>query len=208
MAAHRITIVSNKKSAAVKHQKREIATLLHDKKDEKARIKIEHIIREDFMIESLELIQLLCELIHERIKYIADQKECPIDLIEAISSLLWATPHVDINELDEVKKQFILKYGKQFVMDAQNNANNLVNQRLLQKLSLKPPSAYLIVRYLEEIAKEYSVEWEPSALGLPKSATEGDNTVDLMYISCSIYTLHVYTLIIIHTFHSLYVLHI
>jgi len=44
MAVHRIQIYNNKKSAQVKHAKREISELLKENKDEWARIRVEHII--------------------------------------------------------------------------------------------------------------------------------------------------------------------
>ena len=172
MAVHRIAIQVNKKSAAQKHAKREIATLLADMKDEKARIKVEHVIREDFTIEALGLLELLCELTHERSKYIASEKICPADLKEAIASLIWAANRVDVVELDEVKKQFTLKYGKEFSEEANSNAANTVNVRLFQKLSVTPPSAFLVIRYLEEIAREYEVEWVSTDLGLPRTNTQ------------------------------------
>ena len=161
MAVQRIKIVVNKKSSQVKHQKKEIAVLLKENRTEKARIKVEHIIREDFLIESFELIELLCELVHERIKYIASQKECPEDVLQAVVSLIWSSIHVDIVELDEVKKQLIAKYGKKFGENAIKNENNLVNERLFEKLSSRPPSSFLVHRYLQEIAKEYNVDWSP-----------------------------------------------
>ena len=169
MAVHRIALQVNKKTAAQKHAKREIATLLAEMKDEKARIKVEHVIREDFTIEALGLLELLCELTHERSKYIASEKTCPPDLKEAIASLIWASNRVDVAELDEVKKQFTLKYGKEFSEESINNAANTVNVRLFQKLSVTPPSAFLVIRYLEEIAREFEVEWISTDLGLPKT---------------------------------------
>jgi len=180
MAVQRIKIVINKKSSQLKHQKREIALLLSENKTEKARIKVEHIIREDFLIESYELIELLCELVHERIKYIASEKHCPDDLLPAVVSLIWAIPKVDIVELVEVRKQLVAKYGKQFAEEASQNSNNNVNERLHEKLALKPPSSFLVTRYLEEIAKEYNVDWSPPTtntsdhhLSLPEPSPQG-----------------------------------
>jgi vacuolar protein sorting-associated protein IST1 len=121
MANSRIQLTNNKKSAAVKHKKREIATLLGEKKDEKARIKVEHVIREDFLIEAYELLELLCELVFERVKYIASCKECPPDLVEAVSSLIWAATRVEIAEMEQIKKQLIKKFGSKFASDAENN---------------------------------------------------------------------------------------
>lgn len=54
----------NKKTTALKLQKREIAKLLEDGKEEKARIKVEGVIRDDFTIEALDILEMLCDLVH------------------------------------------------------------------------------------------------------------------------------------------------
>lgn len=171
MAVHRINLANNKKTTQVKHAKREIADLLGIHKDEKARIKVEHIIREDFTIEGYEILELLCELMHERIRQITNAKECPDELREAASSLIWAAHNVDIDELREVANQLTKKFGSKFSKAALNNENNVVNDRLFQKLSYRPPSAYLVIKYLEEIARTYDIDWEPSESELSNLAT-------------------------------------
>lgn len=162
MAVQRIQIHNNKKTTAVKIQKKEVAQLLREGKDDKARIRAEHIIREDFNIEGLEILELILELIHERIKQISSAKECPPDLKEAVSSAIWASKVVDIPELKEVSSQLSKKFGSKFAEAASKNENNEVNIRLLQKLSYRPPSKKLVRNYLTEIAKTYEVKWEPS----------------------------------------------
>jgi len=159
MAVQRIQIAVNKKTTSVKHQKREVAALLGDQKDEKARIKVEHIIRDDFVIEAYEILELLCELMHERIRQITNNKECPTDLKEAACSLIWAANSCDISELQEVKKHLSRKYGPEFMKEAEENTNCCVNARLYNKLSYKPPSRMLVNGYLEEIANVYKVDW-------------------------------------------------
>ena len=66
-----------------------------------------------------------------------------------------------------MKKQFGKKYSAAFVERAQANLEDCVNERVVHKLSLHPPSAKLVYDYLETIAKEYDVEWEPADTGLP-----------------------------------------
>ena len=167
MAGQRIQLHINKKSVAVKYMKREVSKLLEDKKEEKARIKVEHMIRDDFTIEGYAILELMCDVCHERIKYITANDECPDDLREAICTLIWSAPKVDIPELDTVKSQFSSKYGSQFTQAAEGNIGGVVNERIVHKLSVQPPSAVLIVAYLKEIAKEYNVVWEPTEIGLP-----------------------------------------
>ena len=116
MAVSRIQIASNKKSALLKQSMREIAIMLAEDppKEEKAKIRAEALIRDDNLIEAYEILQLQCELLHERIKLLEYSKECPGDLIPVISSVMWASQRVDIPELVFIRKQFRAKYGKKF----------------------------------------------------------------------------------------------
>lgn len=174
MAAHRINVANNKRSNQVKHAKREIATLLGEHKDEKARIKVEHIIREDFMIESYELLGLMCELLHERIPQITMSKDCPQEMLPAVTSIIWACDYVDFPELREIASQLTKKFGDKFAKAAKANEGNTINERLYSKLVYKPPSKQLVIAYLEEIARAYDVEWDAKSAGFDESDDEDD----------------------------------
>lgn len=69
--------------------------------------------------------------------------ECPADIKEAVCSLIWCSNKVPIAELTEVRKQLIKKYGKEFAKNADANHESCVNQRLFEKLMVKPPSSVL-----------------------------------------------------------------
>lgn len=43
-------------------------------KDERARIRVEHIIREDYMVEAMEVLELYCELLISRLGLIQGSK--------------------------------------------------------------------------------------------------------------------------------------
>jgi hypothetical protein len=94
MSIIRIKNALNSKTTATKHQKREIANLLELKKVDKARIKCESIITDDNTIESYEILELMCELLHERIKQVTNNKNVPDDLKEAIASVIWSSNQV------------------------------------------------------------------------------------------------------------------
>ncbi|KAL7539201.1 hypothetical protein ACHAXR_009099 [Thalassiosira sp. AJA248-18] len=164
MAVTRFQISANKKSALMKQQIRGIAQLLAETppKEEKARIKAEALIRDDNTVEAYELLELNCELLSERIHLISHSKECPPDLVSCISTLIWASAIVDIPELVEIRKQFKYKYGKDFDSDAMMNVGGVVHERVASRLSVQPPSAYLVQTYLEKIADEHEVEWKPT----------------------------------------------
>lgn len=163
MAVSRIQIASNKKSALLKQSMREIAVMLAEEppKEEKAKIRAEALIRDDNLIEAYEILQLQCELLHERIKLLEYSKECPGDLIPVVSSLMWASQRVDIPELVLIRKQFRAKYGKKFEEAAMMNHGKVLNERVVSKLSVEPPAAYLVQTYLERICEQFEVEWQP-----------------------------------------------
>lgn len=164
MAVHRFQMASNKKSALLKQNMRQVAVLLAEDppKEEKARIKAEALIRDDYVIEAYDILSLNCELLSERIKLIQFSKECPPDLISCISTLMYAAPRVDIPELLVVRKQFTAKYGKKFDDDAMGNVGGVLNERVVTKLSVQPPAAYLVQTYLEQICEKYEVDWSPN----------------------------------------------
>jgi len=64
----------NKKVNTIKNIKREIAKLLGEGRHEGARIKTEVIIREDFLIDSYEILELLAETLVTRIAWLATQE--------------------------------------------------------------------------------------------------------------------------------------
>lgn len=81
---------------------------------------------------------------------------------EAISTLIYAAPRIEVPELSIVRTQIGLKFGKEFVESAMENKDLAVNQRVMFKLSVKVPEPYLCVQYLKEIAKEFNIEWDDS----------------------------------------------
>ena len=85
MAGTRLSMAANKKSALSKQQTREIAKMLQEAppNEEKARIKAEALIRDDNTIEAFEILELICELLSERIKLMSYGKGCPPDLVES-----------------------------------------------------------------------------------------------------------------------------
>lgn len=54
--------------------RKEIADYLASGKDERARIRVEHIIREDYMVEAMEILELYCDLLLARLGLIQSMK--------------------------------------------------------------------------------------------------------------------------------------
>jgi hypothetical protein len=78
----------------VKQYRKDIAELLRQGKKDYARIRVEAVIRENMMLQALEVLELYIELLAVRSALIAQTKEIPRDMIEAISSVLYASQRV------------------------------------------------------------------------------------------------------------------
>ncbi|KAH7692248.1 Vacuolar protein sorting-associated protein Ist1 protein [Dioscorea alata] len=162
MAIARIKLLRNKREVQVRQMRRDIAMLLESRQEDTARIRVEHVIREQNVLAANEIIELFCELVVSRLSIIAKQRDCPADLREGISSLLYASPRCsEIPELSRIRDVFEKKYGKDFVsaaVDLRPNAG--VNNMLIEKLSVRKPSGEKKLNIMREIAKEYLVEWD------------------------------------------------
>ncbi|KFK30216.1 hypothetical protein AALP_AA7G232900 [Arabis alpina] len=162
MAVARIKLLRNKRQVVVKQMRRDIAVLLQSGQDATARIRVEHVIREQNIQAANEIIELFCELIVSRLTIITKQKECPVDLKEGIASLIFAAPRCsEIPELGDLRDIFVKKYGKDFVSAATDLRPTCgVNLMLVDKLSVRHPGGEFKLKFLKEIAKEFQVDWD------------------------------------------------
>ncbi|CAH1431989.1 unnamed protein product [Lactuca virosa] len=176
LATSRIKLMRNKKGVQINQMKRELAQLLETGQDRTARIRVEHVIREEKMVAAYELIDIYCELIVARMPIIESQKTCPIDLKEAVTSVLFAAPRCsDISELVDIKKQFTSKYGKEFVSAAlELRPDSGVSRMLVEKLSAVAPDIQTKVKVLTAIAKEHNINWEPTSFEEKESKPPND----------------------------------
>ncbi len=143
--------------------RKEIADYIAMGKPERAKIRVEHIIREDYMVEALEIVEMYCDLILARFGLIEQMKNLDDGLAEAISSLIWVAPRLqaDVQELKIVSDQLVVKYGKPYGLACRENAVGTVSDRLMHKLSVQAPPKITVEKYLIEIAKYYNVDYQP-----------------------------------------------
>ncbi|KZV28924.1 protein with unknown function [Dorcoceras hygrometricum] len=161
----RIKLLRNRREIQLKQMRREIAKLLETGQEATARIRVEHIIREEKMMAAQEIVELFSELISVRLPVIEAQKECPLDLKEAIASVCFAAPRcADLPELLQVQILFAGKYGKEFVSSATELMPECgVNRQLVELLSIRAPAPDVKLKLLKEIAEEHELDWDPSA---------------------------------------------
>ncbi|XP_076226067.1 increased sodium tolerance 1-like protein isoform X2 [Nomia melanderi] len=163
LAIYRMQLLEKKKTELAQKARKEIADYIAAGKVERARICVEHIIREDYMVEAMELLEMYCDLLLARFGLITQMKELDEGLAEAISTIIWAAPRIqtDVREMKVIADMFAVKYGKQYTDACREEAVHTISEKLKQKMSVQSPSKLLVEKYLVEIAKNYNVEFEP-----------------------------------------------
>ncbi|KAI6244901.1 hypothetical protein HI914_07184 [Erysiphe necator] len=168
----RLRMIQQKDEAVSKQQRRVMAQLLESGKFESARIRVENIIRSDITSELYEILELYCELLLARTGLL-EGPVCDPGLEEAVKSLVYAAPKTEVKELHIVRCLLCEKFGKEFMISAMENSDKKVSDKVLKKLSFKPPSPELVNGYLEEIARTYGVEW-------PEKLEESEESPDFL----------------------------
>nr|XP_060644074.1 IST1 homolog isoform X1 [Anolis sagrei ordinatus] len=177
LVINRLKLLEKKKTELAQKARKEIADYLSAGKDERARIRVEHIIREDYLVEAMEILELYCDLLLARFGLIHSMKELDSGLAEAISTLIWAAPRLqsEVAELKIVADQLCAKYSKEYGKLCRTNQIGTVNDRLMHKLSVEAPPKILVERYLIEIAKNYSVPYEPDSVVLAEAPADAES---------------------------------
>lgn len=163
LAINRLKLLEKKKTELAQKARKEIADYLATGKIERAKIRVEHIIREDYLVEAMEVTEMYCDLLLARYGLIQQMKDLDEGLAEAISSLIWASPRLqtDVAELKIIADQLTFKYGKPYAQACREQQVATISERLIHKLGVQAPPKVLVEKYLVEIAKNYNVEYEP-----------------------------------------------
>ncbi|KAI9742763.1 MAG: hypothetical protein M1818_003492 [Claussenomyces sp. TS43310] len=170
----RLRMVQQKDEAESKMQRRAMAQLLEAGKIESAKIRVENIIRSDITTELHEILELYCELLLARLGML-EAATCDAGLEEPVKSIMYAAPRTEVKELQQVRLLLAEKFGKEFMLQAADNLDGKVAEKVLKKLRIEPPPQALVNGYLEEIARTYGVDWPKKPPGdVPKFVDDDD----------------------------------
>jgi len=182
LCVSRLKLLQRKKTELALKQRKEIADYITADKVERAKIRVEHIIREDYLVEAMEVVEMYCDLLLTRFGLIEQMKTLDDGIAEAISSIIWVTPRLqsDVAELKVVSDQLAIKYGKPYANGCKENAVETVSEKLVRKLNVQAPPKLTVEKYLIEIAKYYNIEYEPDEKVLQAdNAYAGDPLLDI-----------------------------
>lgn len=74
LAINRLKLLEKKKTEMAVKARKEIADYLQAGKEDRARIRVEHIVREDYLVEAMEIVEMYCDLLLARMGLIQSTK--------------------------------------------------------------------------------------------------------------------------------------
>ncbi|KAK3004381.1 hypothetical protein RJ639_019217 [Escallonia herrerae] len=160
----RIKLLQNKRDVQLKLMRKEIAQFLLAGQEAIARIRVEHVIREQNIWAAYEILEMFCQFVLARVPILESQRDCPLELREAVASIIFAAPRCsDLPDMLQIRNLFAAKYGKEFISAASElRPDTSVNRTIIEKLSVSMPPAEVKLKVLKDIAREFNVEWDSS----------------------------------------------
>ncbi|KAI3462529.1 hypothetical protein Pfo_019192 [Paulownia fortunei] len=159
LAISRIAILKNLHSVRCSQAQSDVIQLLKLGHQERALLRVEHVIKEQNTLDAFVLMENYCHLLGERTEMVKNSRECPDELKEAISSLIFAASRCgEFPELQEIRGLFTSKFGKEFATSAVELRNNCgVYPKMIQRLSTRQASLESREKLLKQIAKENGI---------------------------------------------------
>ncbi|KAF5919526.1 IST1 homolog [Diceros bicornis minor] len=174
LVVNRLKLLEKKKTQQAQKARKEVVGHLAAGKDEGGQIRVEHIIREDYLMEAMEILELYCDLLLARFSLIQATKELDSGLAESISMLIWAAPHLqsEVPKLKLVSNQLCAKYSQEYGELCQTNEIGTVSSQLMCKLNVNTLPQVLVEQYLKEIARKCNVPSKPKATIMVEGPTD------------------------------------
>ncbi|KAJ9563735.1 hypothetical protein OSB04_008895 [Centaurea solstitialis] len=159
LAVSRLSVLKNKRQASVAIARSDIIQLLNLNHHEHALQRVDQVIKEQNMLDVFVMMDGYCHLLLQRMDLIEHEKECPDELKEAASSLIFAAPRCgEFPELKEIRAILTARYGKEFVNGATELRSNCgVSTKMIQKLSPRQSTLEARMKVLQEIATENGI---------------------------------------------------
>ncbi|KAK8516714.1 hypothetical protein V6N13_080824 [Hibiscus sabdariffa] len=151
---YRLKLLKNKRFTIAKQLREDLAQLIKLGYQETASNRAEQLLRVENMMTLYDILDQFCEFINVQFSYIRRHKDCPNDINEAVSSLIFASARcAELPELPAIRKLFGERYGHRFATVAvELLPGNLVNREIQEKLCLQPE--ILALEYFPELQRQ------------------------------------------------------
>ncbi|XP_022963468.1 uncharacterized protein LOC111463790 [Cucurbita moschata] len=153
--------------------RKDAARLLHEGLPKLALSRCEQMFRHQNLMDAYGMMEGYLNLLRERLYLLAPGRECPKELEEAVSSVVFAASRCeDFPELEEIKSVLSSRFGTEFAARAvELRNNNTVNHSIMLKLSTRKPNLESKMNLLRVIASENGFTLQLNDKGEPISCT-------------------------------------
>ncbi|KAL6556378.1 hypothetical protein OROGR_005666 [Orobanche gracilis] len=150
----RLKLLKKKRCCIVKHLREDVAELLKHGHHQTAFQRVEQLIIDEHVVQLYDLVDQFCDFIIFHLPYIRRSRDCPNDINEAVSTLIFSSARFgELPELMSIRKLFRERYGQRFVTTAlELRPGNLVNDQIKENLYIEKISQDFKYRMLSEIA--------------------------------------------------------
>ncbi|CAH1434388.1 unnamed protein product [Lactuca virosa] len=159
LAISRLSLLKSNRLARFTITLSDVIQLLRLNHHQQALLRIEQVIKDQNMLDVYDMIHTYCHLLMQMINLVDQVNECPKELEDAVSNLLYAAPRCgEFPELQEIRAILTRRFGKEFANDASELRRNCgVSQKMIQKLSPGQSTLECRMKMLMGIAKDNGV---------------------------------------------------
>ncbi|KAF6163135.1 hypothetical protein GIB67_024999 [Kingdonia uniflora] len=159
----RLKLLKNKRESIIRQLEGDVAQLIKAGKDQSAFARVEQLLKDQCLKAAYDLLDHFCEFIIVNLPYIRKHKDCPNNVGEAVSTLLFASARCgDLPELSKLRKLFGERYGQKFATTSvELLPGNLVNRQMIEKLCVKSIPDDVKFRLEKEIARDDCLQLGP-----------------------------------------------
>ncbi|RDX63304.1 IST1-like protein, partial [Mucuna pruriens] len=159
LTKNRIDVIKRKRKATEKILKMDIADLLANGLYDNAYGRAEGLFVELTLSSCYDFVEQTCDFVSKHLSVLQKLSGCPEEVREAISSLMFAAARFsNLPELRDLRQIFQDRYG--------SGLECYVNQEFAANLNSKSSTLEKKVRLLQDIASEFSIEWNSKAFEL------------------------------------------
>jgi actin beta/gamma 1 len=174
LALNRIRLHHQKKGELGQVMRREVTALIKEGKDEQARIRTVTVIHSDYYLEVLSALEVMVETVASQMEIMAAQTRCPLELKEAVCSIVYAAPFLDnAPELVKVRSMILSKYGKDFAQECVGSC--CVAKKVKDGLARNMPDDALVSLYIQSMSPNPTSSSSPSRLPEPPASPSGND---------------------------------
>ena len=161
LSEKKCSLICNKKEENIYLIKEEIISCLNINNLDLAKSKMANLLKEEDYITIYYLIlEPLLETLKEKCNYILSNNKCPKELRTPLDTILYAATRLEIDELKQLREIINQKYGSEYISRVDNNTDKLINEVLLEKLTLKDFSEELILVRLKLLCEEKKITYK------------------------------------------------